>query len=54
MSHFFAMGGYARYLWPSYGVTLLAVVLNIVWARGLLRRAKTDARRRLAMQSDAQ
>jgi heme exporter protein CcmD len=52
MSHFFAMGGYARYLWPSYGVTLLAVVLNIVWARGLLRRAKTDARRRLAMQSE--
>jgi heme exporter protein CcmD len=52
MSHFFAMGGYARYLWPSYGVTLLAVVLNIVWARGLLRRAKTDARRRLAMQRE--
>ena len=48
MSQFFAMGGYARYLWPSYGVTLLAVLLNIIWARGLLRRAKTVARRRLA------
>ena len=53
MTHFFAMGGYARYLWPSYGVTLLAVVLNIIWAQGLLRRAKADARRRLAMQSEA-
>ena len=53
MSHFFAMGGYARYLWPSYGITLLAVVLNIVWAQGLLRRAKTDARRRLALQGEA-
>ena len=53
MNHFFAMGGYARYLWPSYGVTLLAVVLNIIWARGLLRRAKSDARRRLATQGDA-
>ena len=53
MSHFFAMGGYARYLWPSYGVTLLAVLLNIIWARGLLRRAKTEARRRLAMHSEA-
>ena len=53
MSHFFAMGGYARYLWPSYAVTGLVVVLNIIWARGLLRRAKTEARRRLAVQSDA-
>ena len=53
MNHFFAMGGYARYLWPSYGITLLAVVLNIVWAQGLLRRAKTDARRRLALQGEA-
>jgi heme exporter protein D len=52
VSHFFAMGGYARYLWPSYGVTFLAVILNIVWARGLLRRAKTEARRRLAMQGE--
>ncbi len=53
MSHFFAMGGYARYLWPSYGVTLLAVILNIIWARGLLRRAKIEARRRLVVQSEA-
>lgn len=53
MSHFFAMGGYARYLWPSYGVTLLAVVANIIWARGLLRRAKTEARRRLDMQGES-
>jgi len=51
VSHFFAMGGYARYLWPSYGVTLLVVVLNIIWARRLLARAKTDARRRLDRQS---
>ncbi len=53
MNHFFAMGGYARYLWPAYGVTLLAVVFNIIWARGLLRRAKTEARRRLVMQSES-
>lgn len=52
MSHFLEMGGYARYLWPAYGVTLLAVILNIIWARGLLRRAKTAARRRLAMQME--
>jgi heme exporter protein CcmD len=45
------MGGYAGYLWPAYGLTLLAVVLNVVWARRLLARAKTDARRRLVMQT---
>lgn len=52
MSHFLAMGGYAGYLWPAYGLTLLAVVLNVVWARRLLARAKSDARRRLVMQTE--
>jgi heme exporter protein CcmD len=50
VSHFLAMGGYAGFLWPAYGLTLLAVVLNVVWARRLLARAKLDARRRLEMQ----
>ncbi len=52
MSHFLVMGGYAGYLWPSYGLTLLAVVLNVVWARRLLTQAKTDARRRIEMHSE--
>jgi heme exporter protein CcmD len=52
VSHFLAMGGYARFLWPSYGITALAVVLNIIWARGLLRRAKSEVRRRLATQGE--
>jgi heme exporter protein CcmD len=51
VSHFLAMGGYAGYLWPAYGLTLLAVVLNVVWARRLLSQAKADARRRLVMQT---
>ena len=33
MSQFFEMGGYAAFVWPSYAVTLAAIVLNIVWAR---------------------
>ena len=52
MSEFFDMGGYAAYLWPSYGVTLAAVVLNIFWARRLLARSREDARRRLAMRGE--
>jgi heme exporter protein D len=48
MLKFLAMGGYARYVWPSYGLMLLVVGLNIVWARQALRRAQQEARRRLA------
>jgi heme exporter protein D len=45
MSEFFAMGGYAAYVWPAYGVT--AVVLIVLWVasvRGLkAREAEVDA-----------
>ena len=48
ISHFLAMGGYARYVWPSYGLTAIVVGLNILWARRSLRQAQREARRRLA------
>ena len=54
MTQFLHMGGYAAFVWPSYGVTLLVVVLNIIWARGLLSRSKREARRRLAMQESGE
>ena len=50
MSQFFAMGGYAAYVWPSYGLTLVVIVLNVVWARRLLAKSREEARRRLAMR----
>ena len=50
VSEFFAMGGYARYVWPSYVLVLTAIVLNIVWARRALKRARLEARRRVAMK----
>jgi len=53
MSEFLDMGGYAGYVWPSYGLTLAVVVLNIVWARRLLARSREEARRRLAMRGGA-
>lgn len=52
MAQFFAMGKYAAYVWPSYGLTLLVVVLNIVWARRLVAQARVEARRRLVMQEE--
>ena len=49
LAHFFAMGGYARFLWPCYGFTFAVIFLNIYWARRLVARARSEARRRLAM-----
>jgi heme exporter protein CcmD len=51
LSEFFDMGGYAAYVWPSYVLTLIIVVLNIVWARRLLAKSREEARRRLAMRA---
>lgn len=49
MSAFFDMGGYAAYVWPAYAVTLAVMVLNIIWARRLLRRSRKEALHRLAI-----
>ena len=47
MLRFLQMGGYAVYVWPSYALALLAVVLNIYWARRSLREAQSQTRLRL-------
>jgi heme exporter protein D len=47
MNEFLDMGGYAAFVWPSYALTLTIVVLNVVWARRSLARARAEARRRL-------
>ena len=51
LADFFDMGGYAAYVWPSYALTLVVVVLNIIWARRLLVKSREEARRRLAMRA---
>lgn len=48
MIAFFSMGGYAAFVWPSYALTLIIVVLNIVGARRALARARCEAVRRIA------
>ena len=37
MAEFFAMGGYAVFVWSAFGVTLVVLVLNVVFARRRLR-----------------
>ncbi len=52
MTHLLQMGGYARFVWPSYGITFAVIILNILWARRLLSQARDQVRRRLAMQAE--
>lgn len=46
------MGGYAAYVWPSYGLTVTIIILNVVWAHRLLARSRAEALRRLAMRGE--
>ena len=52
MSGFLEMGGYAAYVWPAYGITLLVLVLN-VWSARRMRQRNLDRARRLAGSEDA-
>lgn len=47
MSEFLHMGGYAVYVWSSYGLTLFFLLLNVFLARSYLRRARRNAVRRI-------
>jgi heme exporter protein CcmD len=44
--HWLAMGGYWPYVWPSYLLTFLVLVLNVGFAQRSAQRARTDAQRR--------
>ncbi|HEY1613631.1 MAG TPA: heme exporter protein CcmD [Rhizomicrobium sp.] len=40
MSAFFAMGGYAAYIWPAYGISLLGLAGAIALTMRAYGRAK--------------
>ncbi|MFZ2509313.1 MAG: heme exporter protein CcmD [Steroidobacteraceae bacterium] len=46
-AEFFSMGGYAAYVWPSFGLTLVLLVQNVRSARRLHASAREQAMRRL-------
>ena len=49
MAHFFAMGGYAGYVWPAYGASFVGIG-GILWTT---LRDYARAKRRLAeLESD--
>ncbi len=53
LNEFFHMGGYAFYVWTSYGITLLVLLVNVITPlrqrrkvlTGIARTARRRARR---------
>jgi heme exporter protein D len=50
LAEFFRMGGYAAFLWPSFGLVLTVLVFNVWSARRAHREARRAAARRLQME----
>jgi len=44
MMDFFAMGGYGFYVWGAYGVTALAIAIEVTSVRARWRAAKRQAK----------
>ena len=44
MMDFFAMGGYAFYVWGAYGITAVVVIAEVLAVRARRRAALTEAR----------
>jgi heme exporter protein D len=51
MSEFFAMGGYAKYVWSSFGITAIVLMVNLLAARRQLRQTRERLQLRLVRQS---
>ena len=50
LTSFLAMGGYAGYVWPAYGLTLLVLAGLLVWSLAAYRRRQRELAR---LQRDA-
>jgi heme exporter protein D len=42
VSRFFAMGGYAQYVWPAYGVAFAVLLWMLVDSLGAYRRRRRE------------
>jgi heme exporter protein D len=49
VDNFFNMGGYAFYVWGSYGVCALAIALELLAVRARRRRAEAEVKRQVAI-----
>ncbi|WP_426699952.1 heme exporter protein CcmD [Rhodanobacter sp. Col0626] len=51
---FFAMGGYAAYVWPAYAVFFIVLIADTLAPRLRRRRVLAELRSRLARQNARQ
>ena len=51
LSEFFHMGGYAVYVWGSYGICLIIMVVNVVIPMITLRETQARLRRRQTQEA---
>lgn len=54
LQHFFAMGGYAGYLWPAYAVFFIVLLADFVAPALRRRRLLRELRSRLARKAARQ
>ena len=54
MSSFFAMGGYAAYIWPAYAVFFIVLIADVIAPSLRRRRNLRELRSRLARQTARQ
>ena len=50
MAEFLAMGGYAMFVWGSFGFTALVIVFNVVAARRRMRMSLEKISKRVARE----
>ena len=53
MTEFLEMGGYAKYVWSAFGLTLAILVANIVVAQQQFRSVRTRLAQRWANQQQS-
>jgi heme exporter protein D len=52
LTDFFAMGGYGVYVWSSYGIALVALVLNIVLPKMKEQKIMRELQKRLHSETN--
>ncbi|WP_251977112.1 heme exporter protein CcmD [Salinicola avicenniae] len=52
-SAFLTMGGYARYVWPAWGLATLMIVGFVLWARRERRQLMQQLQRRRRREADS-
>ncbi len=54
LQHFFAMGGYAGYVWPAYAVFFIVLIADTVAPQRRRHRLLRELRARMARQGARQ